>query len=74
MSGLKQAAFFMTKYQPSKEYLENINFYKEMHNSGFYRSDGKKKPKEKAYDGVSTTNFSLIIKRIIRNQIDNRSC
>ena len=42
MSGLKQAAFFMTKYQPSKEYLENINFYKEMHNSGFYRSDGKK--------------------------------
>ena len=62
----------MTKYQPSKEYLDNINFYKEMHNSGFYKSDGRKKSKEKAYDGVSTTNFSLIIKKIIeQNKLKN---
>ena len=32
----------MTKYEPSKEYLENINYYKKMHLEGYSLIDGRK--------------------------------
>ena len=46
----------MTKHQSSKEYLENINFYKEMHNLGFYKSDAKKNDKLKVICLLSLKN------------------
>ena len=53
-----------SKKYPSKKYLQNINYYKEMHQNGFQRLD-KFIDKENAYDGMSTKPFVNIIKKII---------
>ena len=53
-----------SKKNPSKEYRQNINFYKTMHENGFQRLD-KFICKEDAYDGISTRPFVNIIKKII---------
>ena len=45
-----------SKKYPSKKYLQNINYYKEMHQNGFQRLD-KFIDKENAYDGMSTKPF-----------------
>ncbi len=53
-----------SRKNPSKEYLQNINYYKEMHKSGFQRLD-KFVCNKDAYDGISTRPFVNIIKKII---------
>ena len=60
----------MYKEHPSKEYLENIKYYKEMHTEGYHLIDGRKRNADEAYDGKSTINYAFIIKKIIKkNQI-----
>ncbi len=60
----------MFNENPSKEYLENINFYKKMHRDGHYIVDGRKREAVETYDGKSTTTYALIIKEIInKNKI-----
>ena len=53
-----------SKKNPSKEYLQNISYYKEMHKNGFQRLD-KFVCNQDAYDGISTRPFVNIIKKII---------
>ena len=53
-----------SKKNPSKEYLQNLSYYKEMHKNGFQRLD-KFICKDNAYDGISTRQFVNIIKKII---------
>ena len=53
-----------TKKNPSKEYLQNVKYYKEMHENGFLRIDEFVSSKD-AYSGISTKPFVNIIKKII---------
>ena len=53
-----------SKKNPSKKYLEYINYYIEMHQKGFQRLD-KFVCNEEAYNGISTRPFVNIIKKII---------
>ena len=53
-----------SKKNPSKEYLQNISYYKEMHKNGFQRLD-KFVCNQDAYDRISTRPFINIIKKII---------
>ncbi len=60
----------MSISQPSKEYLENIEFYKKMHKEGYYLKDGSRIATNDAYNGKSTLDFAKLIKDIIKkNQI-----
>ncbi len=60
----------MSKNIPSKEYIQNLEFYKKMHNEGFKLISGKKRNANEAYDGHSTLAFSKLIRDIIKkNQI-----
>tara|TARA_B100000965_G_scaffold401697_1_gene426128 strand:+ start:905 stop:1567 length:663 start_codon:yes stop_codon:yes gene_type:complete len=60
----------MSKYMPSKEYLENLEHYKKMHNEGFNLTNGEKRKAKDAYDGHSTLIFAKLINSIIqKNEI-----
>lgn len=62
----------MKNYKPSKEYLENINYYKKMHLEGYDLIDGRRRQPENAYDGKSTLVYAKLIKEIIKkNDIKN---
>ena len=62
----------MSKIMPSKEYFENIEFYKKMHKDGFNLINGNKRNPDEAYNGRSTLEFAKLIKDIIhKNQITN---
>ena len=52
-----------SKKNPSKEYLQNLSYYEEMHKNGFQRTD-KFVCNEEAYDGISTRPYVNIIKNI----------
>tara|TARA_Y100000741_G_C18239797_1_gene553155 strand:+ start:405 stop:1067 length:663 start_codon:yes stop_codon:yes gene_type:complete len=61
----------MIKNFPSKEYKENIKFYKKMHREGYKLIDGSKVNERDAYDGHSTLVFAKLIRDIIKkNQIE----
>ena len=61
----------MIKNFPSKEYKENIKFYKKMHREGYKLIDGSKINERDAYDGHSTLVFAKLIQDIIKkNQIE----
>ncbi len=61
----------MSIFQPSKEYFENLEYYKKMHKEGYNLIDGSKVNVSDAYDGKSTLVFAKLIKDIIKkNQID----
>ena len=60
----------MSKNTPSKEYLQNLEYYKKMHNEGFNLINGKRRSANEAYDGHSTLAFAKLIRDIInKNQI-----
>ena len=62
----------MSKIMPSKEYLKNIEFYKQMHKDGFNLINGRTRSRDEAYNGRSTLVFAKLIRNIIdRNQITN---
>ncbi len=62
----------MQNFKPSKQYLENIDYYKKMHLEGYDLIDGRRRQPENAYDGKSTLIFAKLIKEIIRkNNIKN---
>ena len=62
----------MSKISPSKEYYENIEFYKKMHKDGFNLINGDNRNSDEAYNGRSTLLFAKLIKNIIqKNQIKN---
>ena len=56
----------MSKQNPSKEYLENLDFYKKMHLEGYNLIDGRKRKPNDAYDGKSTLIYAKLIKDIIK--------
>ncbi len=57
---------------PSKEYVENINYYKKMHLEGYDLVDGRNRKPIDAYNGKSTLAFAELIKNIIeKNHIKN---
>jgi len=55
----------MSKKIPSKEYLENIQYYKKMHLEGYDLINGKKRKPIDAYNGKSTLAFAQLIKKIV---------
>jgi len=60
----------MNKKIPSKEYTENLEFYKKMHKEGYKLINGTKIYPNEAYDGKSTLVFAKLIRDIIKkNQI-----
>ena len=62
----------MSKIMPSKEYLKNIEFYKQMHKDGFNLINGSTRSPDEAYNGRSTLVFAKLIRDIIhRNKITN---
>lgn len=65
----------MTKFSkknPSKEYIKNINFYKEIHKKGYQSKKGHFVNNVDAYHGGSTREFAKIIKKIIqKNKIES---
>ena len=62
----------MPKIMPSKEYLKNIEFYKQMHKDGFNLINGNTRSPDEAYNGRSTLVFAKLIRDIIhKNQITN---
>ena len=62
----------MSMHQPSKEYIENIKFYKKMHLEGYDLIDGRRRKPLDAYDGKSTLIYAKLIKEIIKkNKIKN---
>ncbi len=61
----------MTKFTPSPEYIEKIEFYKKMHKEGYSLVNGLKTKASDAYDGHSTLIFAKLIRDIIKkNQIE----
>ena len=56
----------MPNFQPSKEYLENLEHYKKMHVEGYKLSNGKIRVPDEAYNGKSTLIFAKLIKQIIK--------
>ena len=61
----------MYNYQLSKEYFENLEYYKKMHVEGYKLSNGKIRIPEEAYNGKSTLIFAKLIKEIIiKNKIN----
>ena len=61
-----------SRKNPSNQYLKNIEFYKNMHEKGFYTTAGVKKTKEEAYAGNSTSNYAKMINKIIlKNQCNS---
>ena len=66
-----KTAFFMSYSQLSKEYFENLEYYKKMHTEGYKLSNGKTRIPEEAYNGKSTLIFAKLIKEIItKNKIN----
>ncbi len=62
----------MQENKPSKEYLENLDFYKKMHIDGYDLVTGKKRNPKNAYDGKSTLIYAKLIKNIIlKNKIES---
>ena len=57
----------MPKNTPSKEYLKNIEYYKQMHKEGFDLITGDRRDPKEAYNGRSTLTFAKLIKGIIDN-------
>ena len=55
----------MKKIELSKSYYENINMYKQMHNSGYKKIDGSYVEQDKSFNGISTIPYAPIIKKII---------
>ena len=55
----------MSKIIPSKEYFDNIEFYKKMHKDGFNLINGDQRNPDEAYNGQSTLVFANLIKKII---------
>ena len=55
----------MSNSQPSKEYFENLEYYKKMHVDGYKLSNGKIRTSEETYNGKSTLIFAKLIKEII---------
>ena len=51
--------------KPSKNYLKNIEFYKQMHIEGVDLIDGSKKNSQASYNGRTTSQYAEIIKKII---------
>ena len=58
----------MTKFTPSPEYIEKIEFYKKMHKEGFSLVNGLKTKASDAYDGHSTLIFAKLIRDIIKKK------
>ena len=56
-----------SRNNPSQAYLDNIEFYKEMHKKGYATSSGEKILKNNAYDGKSTLSYINLVKNIITN-------
>ena len=66
-----KTAFFMSYSQLSKEYFENLEYYKKMHTEGYKLSNGKTRIPEEAYNEKSTLIFAKLIKEIItKNKIN----
>lgn len=62
----------MSNSQQSKEYFENIKYYKKMHLEGYKLSSSKIRTSDEAYNGKSTLLFAKLIKEIItKNKISN---
>ena len=62
----------MSNSQQSKEYFENIEYYKKMHLEGYKLSNGEIRTPDEAYNGKSTIFFARLIKEIItKNKIIN---
>jgi len=60
----------MSNNQLSKEYFENLEYYKKMHVDGYNLTNGKTRRPEEAYNGKSTLFFAKLIKEIItKNKI-----
>ncbi len=58
--------------KPTKTYYDYLNFYKQMHNSGFLLKSGESRNYKNAYDGSSTLGFIKSIKKIIeKNSINS---
>lgn len=55
---------------PSKEYFNNLEYYKKMHSQGYSLTNGKVRSADEAYNGKSTLIFAKLIKQIIaKNKI-----
>ena len=62
----------MSNYQLSKQYFENLEYYKKMHVEGHKLSTGKIRTSDETYNGKSTLIFAKLIKEIItKNKIYN---
>ena len=62
----------MNKDNPSKKYLENLNYYKQMHLEGYKLIDGRKRNPKDSYDGKSTLVYAKLIRNIIiKNKINS---
>ena len=62
----------MTTIMPSKEYLKNIQYYKQMHKNGYSCFNGYQYSADKAFNGISTIGYAKLIKDIInKNEINS---
>lgn len=60
----------MSQKLPSREYLQHLDYYKQMHKNGFDLMSGNRRNSHEAYNGHSTLAFAKLIKDIIKkNQI-----
>lgn len=55
----------MEKLKPSRNFLENINMYKQMHDEGYKKIDGGYINKDQSFNGISTIPYAPVIKKII---------
>jgi len=55
-----------SRENPSINYLKNIDFYKNMHENGFYTKSGEKINIDEAYAGRTLATYAKIIKNMIR--------
>ena len=61
-----------SRENPSSNYVKNIDFYKNMHENGFYTTSGEKKSIDEAYAGRTTSSYVKLIKNIIiKNQCES---
>ena len=54
-----------SKNNPSQSYLDNIQFYKEMHEKGYFIQAGRQIDNKDAFNGKSILSYVQIIKNII---------
>ena len=60
----------MSEKLPSREYLQHLDCYKQMHKNGFDLMSGNRRNSHEAYNGQSTLAFAKLIRDIIKkNQI-----